>query len=59
MEQRRQFQILALPSRGAILLTVTSKGWQNTLQKSRTVYRGTVDRYIAIVLECSYISFWN
>ena len=28
------------PSKGTILLTVTSQGWQNALQKSRPVYIG-------------------
>ena len=33
MEQWQQFQVMAsqlVPSRGDILLTVTSQGWQNT-----------------------------
>ena len=43
MEQWRQFQFMApqlVPSRGAILLTVTSQGWQNILQKSKPVNIG-------------------
>ena len=43
MEQWQQFQVMAsqlVPSRGAILLTVTSQGWQDALQKSRPVNIG-------------------
>ena len=35
MEQWQQFQVMApqlVPSRGTILLTVTSQGWENSLQ---------------------------
>ena len=43
MEQWQQFQPMApqlVPSRGAILLTVTSQGQQRALQKSRPVNIG-------------------
>ena len=43
MEQRQQFQLMdpqLVPSRGAILLTVTSQGQQSALQKSRLVNIG-------------------
>ena len=43
MEQWRQLQVLAthlVLSRGAILLTVTLQGRQNSLQKSRPVHTG-------------------
>ena len=37
MEQWQQLQVIAqmIPTRGTILSTVTSQGWQNSLQKSR------------------------
>ena len=43
MEQWQQFQVMApqlVPSRGTILLTVTSQGRQSALQKNRPVYIG-------------------
>ena len=43
MEQWQQFQLMApqlVPSRGAILLTMTSQGRQSALQKSRPVNIG-------------------
>ena len=43
MEQWQQFQLMdpqLVPSRGAILLTMTSQGRQSDLQKSRPVNIG-------------------
>ena len=43
MEQWQQYQVMApqlVPSTGAILLTMTSQGRQNALQKSRPVNIG-------------------
>ena len=43
MEQWQQFQMMApqlVPSRDAVLLTITSQGQQNALQKSRPVSIG-------------------
>ena len=41
-------------SRGAILLTVTSQGQQNALQKSRPVNIGQQKHCAWMGLECSY-----
>ena len=59
MEQWQQFQVMPpqlVPSRGAILLTVTSQGRQSALQKSRPVYIGLCIDRSAIVL-CNKIEF--
>ena len=43
MDWWQQLQVMAtqrMPFRGAILLTVTSQGQQNSLQESRPVYTG-------------------
>ena len=57
MEQWLQFQVMApqlVPYRGTILLTVTSQGWQNALQKSRPVNTGQQRHCAWMGLECSY-----
>ena len=58
MEQWQQLQVMVTqltPSRGTILLTMTSQGLQNALQKSRPVRIGAlcIDAYTYVVLESS------
>ena len=49
MEQWQQFQVMALqlvPSRDAIILIVTSQGWQNALNKNIPIYVRSLGLYM-------------